>query len=186
MPSFQYLHQQPTLVAADASALLAYTFADGKGFPPSYLDFAAQLGWGRLCGLFLVYVPLGQQPASWLVQSPHIRQLMDEFYEGMEHDTFLLEPDGYEGLPRALVPFAMSENGQYLAWDANHRNAAGEFPIYVLAARMGGIYFGANDLYQFVEKCTSDAAVKTVLGPGYAALPRTFEPLPLAPTALLA
>ena len=177
MPTFEYLHQQPILVAADIPELQAYTFEDGKGFPPSYSDFATELGWGRLCGLFLVYVPLGRHPDSWLVQSPHIRQLMDEFYDEMEHDYFLLEPDGYEGLERALVPFAMSENGQYLAWDANHRNAAGEFPIYVIAARMGGIRFGADNLYQFVEKCTDDAAVKTVLGPGYTALPRTFVPL---------
>lgn len=44
VPNFQYLRQQPTLVAADASALLAHTFADGKGFPPSYIDFATELG----------------------------------------------------------------------------------------------------------------------------------------------
>jgi hypothetical protein len=178
VPTFQNLYQQP-VVAADRAALLAYTFADGKGFPPSYIDFATQLGWGRLCGLFLVYVPLGQHSDSWLVQSPHIQRLMDEFYEEMEHDPFLMEPNGYEGLERALIPFGMSENGQYLAWDANHRSAAGEFPIYVTAARMGGIRYGADNLYQFVEKCTTDPTVKTVLGPGYAALPRTFEPLPL-------
>jgi hypothetical protein len=179
MSAFHSLCQQPTLSAADISTLLTYTFADGKGFPPSYIDFAMELGWGRLCGLFLVYVPLAQQPDSWLVRSPYIRHLLDEFYDEMEHDPFFVEPDGYKGIERAPVPFGMSENGQYLAWDANHRRANGELPIYVLAARFGGIRYGATDLYQFVEKCTDNTAVKSALGPGYAALPRTFEPLRL-------
>jgi hypothetical protein len=74
----------------------------------------------------------------------------------------------------------MSENGQYLAWATNHRRDDGELPIYVLAARFGGIRYGAADLYQLVEKCTDNTAVKSALGPGYTALPRTFEPLPLS------
>jgi hypothetical protein len=52
-------------------------------------------------------------------------------------------------------------------------------PIYVLAARFGGIRYRATDLYQFVEKCTDNTAIKAVLGPGYTALHRTFEPLHL-------
>jgi hypothetical protein len=183
VPTFHHLRQQPSIVVADTSALLAYTFADSAGFPPSYLDFATELGWGRLCGLFLVYVPLGQQPDSWLVQSPRIRQFMNEFYEEID-DAFLMEPDGYLGIQQALLPFGMSENGQYLAWDTNHRGANGEMPIYVLAARFGGIRYGATDLYQFIEKCTDNTAVKTVLGPGYNALPCTFEPLPSTPPLL--
>jgi hypothetical protein len=60
MSTFHRLRQQLTLVAADIPTLLRYTFADGKGFPPSYIDFAMELGWGRLCRLFLVYIPLAQ------------------------------------------------------------------------------------------------------------------------------
>lgn len=164
-------------MAADTSYLLAHTFADGKGFPPSYIDFATELGWGRLCGLFLIYVPLKQYADSWLVQSPRIKQFMNEFYAEMEDDPFLLEPDGYMGMKQALLPFGMSEDGQYLAWDTSRRSAAGELPIYVLAARFGGIRYGASDLYQFIKKCTDDIAVKSMLGPGYTALLRTFEPL---------
>jgi hypothetical protein len=175
--SFDCLATSSAIVPADAACLQAYILADGKGFPPSYLDFATRLGWGRLCGLLLVYVPLGQHPDSWLVQSPGIRQRLEDFYQAMEHDPFLLEPDGYEGIDQWLIPFAKSENGEYLAWDLAHRSANGELPIYVVASRMAGIRYGAKNLYQFVEKCTDNAAIKTMLGPGYEALPLVFDPI---------
>ncbi|WP_310397508.1 SMI1/KNR4 family protein [Hymenobacter sp.] len=180
MHTFEHLKKQPVIAAADAEYLQAHRLADGGGFPPSYIDFATQLGWGRLCDLLLIYVPLGPYPDSWLVQSPKIRQFMNEFYQEMEHDPFLLEPDGYESIDRSLVPFGASENGEYLAWDTAHRASDGEFPIYILASRMGGIRYGAENLHQFVEKCTNDAAVKTMFGPGCSALPAIFEPLALA------
>jgi hypothetical protein len=176
--TFERLRQQQSvIVPADADYLRNHRLADGLGFPPSYLDFATQLGWGRLCGLLLIYVPLGQYPDSWLVQSPKIKQYMDEFYEETEHDPFLLEPDGYQGLERSLLPFAMSENGEYLAWDLAHRTPDGELPIYVIASRLGGIRYGAENLYRFVEKCTDDAAAKTMFGNGYQALAPIFEPM---------
>ncbi|MGI4887025.1 MAG: SMI1/KNR4 family protein [Janthinobacterium lividum] len=181
MYTFEHLKQPPAvIVPADADCLRTYKLADGNGFPPSYIDFATQLGWGRLCGLLLVYVPLGQYPDSWLVQSPRIRQSMNEFYEEMEHDPFLLEPDGYEGIERSLIPFARSENGEYLAWDVAHRDAAGELFIYVIASRMGGIRKGAENLHQFSKRCTDNAAIKTMFGPGYQALPAIFEPIDLS------
>jgi len=180
MHTFKYFKKQATTGQVDVDYLLTYQFLDRGGFPPSYVDFASQLGWGRLSGLFLVYVPLGQYSDSWLVQSPKIKQYMNGFYKDIQHDTFLLEPDGYEGIEVSLVPFAMSENGQYLAWDTSKRDRSGEFPIYVLAARLGGIRYGAKDLYQFVEKYANDADVKTALGPGYNKLPLTFEPLPIS------
>jgi hypothetical protein len=104
---------------------------------------------------------------------------MNEFYEEVEHDLLFLEPDGYAGIEQSLVHFAMSENGEYLVWDVAQRVADSEFPIYVLMARMGGIRYGAPNLYTFVEKCTDTVTVKSVLGTGYSALPLTFEPLPL-------
>ncbi|RZJ88407.1 MAG: hypothetical protein EOO60_11120 [Hymenobacter sp.] len=178
MFSFDYLKKQSVITPADNEYLLTHKLADGKGFPPSYIAFATQLGWGRLGGLFLIYVPMKQYADSWLIQSPRIKHFMNEFYVEMEGDPFLVEPDGYLGIEQALLPFGMSENGEYLAWDTNHRGATDEMPIYVLAARFGGIRYGAADLYQFIEKCTDNTAVKSALGPGYAALPRTFEPLP--------
>ena len=180
MRTFEQLKQSATVAPVDDDYLLSHKLADGTGFPNSYIDFARHLGWGRLCGLLLVYVPLGQHLDSWQVQSPRIKQFMDDFYEEMEHAPFLVEPDGYEGIERSLLPFAMSENGEYLAWDTAHRAPDGELPIYLITSRMGGIRYGAENLYQFVEKCIDDAAVKTMFGPGYKALPEVFEPLPLA------
>jgi hypothetical protein len=180
MQPFAQLKKPAAITPADSAYLRAHTLADGGGFPPSYIAFATQLGWGRLCNLLLVYVPLGQYPDSWQVQSPRIKQFMDDFYEEMEHDPFLLEPDGYEGIEQYLLPFAMSENGEYLAWDTTRRAPDGELTIYVIANRMAGIRYGAENLHQFVENCTNDAAVKTMFGPGYNALPAVFEPIALA------
>ena len=97
---FEHLRKQWAVVAADAAFLQTHQLADGQGFPPSYRAFATELGWGRLCGLWLIYVPLGPYPDSWLVQSPAIRRLMDAFYAAMEHDPLFVEPDGYAGLER--------------------------------------------------------------------------------------
>ena len=79
-----------------------------------------------------------------------------------------------------MLPFVMSESGEYLAWDVTHRDSADELPIYVIVSRMGGIRYGANDLYQFVENCTDSTAIKAMFGPGYHSLLPTFEPLPMA------
>ena len=179
MDIFEQLKNQLVIVPADTAYLQAHKLADGQGFPDSYIAFATQLGWGRLCNLWLIYVPLGQYPDSWLVQNPKIKQVMNDFYAEMEHDPFLIEPDGYEGIEYSLIPFAMSENGEYLTWDIAHRASNGELPIYVIASRLGGIRYGAENLYHFVEKCMDNIAVKTMLGTGYHALPAVFEPIPL-------
>jgi hypothetical protein len=179
MATFDLLHQQPAFVYGDSDFLRMHKFADGKGFPASYIDFAMKMGWGRLSGLFLIYIPLGQYRDSWQVQSLRIKQLMTAFYEEMEYDPLFVEPAGYPGIESTLVPFARSENGEYLAWDTAARLPNGELPIYVVTAHMGGIRFGGNSLQHFIETCTNEASVKEALGPGYSALPLTFEPLPL-------
>lgn len=167
-------------MAVDEAYLTNHQLSDKLGFPPSYQEFAREFGWGRFGGLFLIYVPLGDYPDSWPVRSPYIREAMDEFYEEMEPaDPFPLEPDGYPGLEKALLPFAMSENGEYLAWDTSQRGSDKELPIYVLAARMGSLRYGGASLHEFVERCLSGQEVKQVLGPGYPPLPPTFEPLGL-------
>ena len=180
MHLFQQLPKPLAPVAVDTKYLANHRLADSRGFPPSYQTFAREFGWGRLGGLFLIYVPLGDHPDSWLVRSPYIREVMDAFYAAMEpDDPSPLEPDGYLGLERSLLPFAMSENGQYLAWDTSKRGPDKELPIYVIASRMGGLRYGGANLNDFVEKCLSEQAVKQVLGPGYLPLPPTFEPLDL-------
>jgi hypothetical protein len=165
-------------VAVDTEYLANHRLPNNLGFPPSYQAFAKAFGWGRLGGLFLIYVPLGDYPDSWLVRSPYIREAMDAFYAEMEpDDPLLLEPDGYLSLERSLLPFAMSENGEYLAWDTSRRGPDKELPIYVIASRMGGLRYGGANLNEFVERCLSEQVVKQVLGPSYPPLPPTFEPL---------
>lgn len=168
MRTFALLLSRATTTPADADCLRTHLLADGIGFPPSYIDFATQLGWGRRCGLWLVYVPLGQYCDSWLMCSPVIEQAMKSFYaeEGDDY-LLLLEPDGYPGLRQSLVPFAMSENGAYLVWDLARRNAENELPLYVIASRMGGIHFGAENLYQFVESCPDYVAAEAAFGSRY-------------------
>jgi hypothetical protein len=179
--SFQQLPKPLAPVAVDAEYLANHRLADGLGFPPSYQEFAREFGWGCLGGLFLIYVPLGNYPDSWLVRSPCIREALDEFYAEMApDDPFSLEPDGYLGLAPSLLPFAMSENGQYLAWDISKRGPDGELPIYVIASRMGGLRYGGANLHELVERCLHEQAVKQVLGPGYPPLPPTFAPLAVA------
>jgi hypothetical protein len=175
---FQQLPRPFVVVAVDTEYLATHRLPDNLGFPPSYQTFAKEFGWGRLGGLFLIYVPLGDYPDYWPVRSSYIREAMDAFYAEMDPDDFfLLEPDGYLGLAHSLLPFAMSENGEYLAWDTSKRGSDKELPIYVIASRMGGLRYGGANLDDFVERCLSEQAVKQVLGPGYPPLPPTFEPL---------
>lgn len=165
-------------MAIDTEYLANHRLADNLGFPPSYQAFAKEFGWGRLGGLLLIYVPLGDYPDSWLVRSSYMRQALDAFYAEMEPDyPFFLEPDGYLGLECSLLPFAMSENGEYLAWDTSKRGPDEELPIYVIASRLGGLRYGGANLNEFVERCLSEQAIKQVLGPGYPPLLPTFEPL---------
>lgn len=181
MFSFSPLPRPSTPVVVDVAYLATHQLADKQGFPPSYQAFATTFGWGRLAGLFLIYVPLGAQADSWLVRSPYIRQAMDEFYQDLDaDDPFVLEPDGYLGLEKALLPFAMSENGEYLAWDTSQRRPDQELPIYVLAARMGGLRYAGATLQECIARCLDPLAVAQVLGPSYGPLPPTFEPLPLS------
>src|SRR5262249_17459215 len=93
----------------------------------------------------------------------------------LEHD-----PDGTPELAAQLFPFAMSENGEYLAWALQPERLDGasrpEYQIYCICARMAGLRYGGRDLDDLMRRLTSDA-VKRALGPGYAPLPTTFQPL---------
>lgn len=180
MSLFHPLPRPLAPVAVDTAFLATYQLADQQGFPPSYQAFAREFGWGRLGQLLLLYVPLGDYVDSWLVRSPAIRQALLACYQDADPaaDSFLWEPDGYPGLEQALLPFAKSENGQYLAWDTSHRRPDQELPIYVIAARMAGLRYAGATLDEVVARCLHPHEVRRVLGPGYAPLPPTFDPLP--------
>jgi len=64
MSFFQQLPKPLVAVAIDAEYLATHQLADSLGFPPSYQEFAKEFGWGRLGGLFLIYVLLGNYPDS--------------------------------------------------------------------------------------------------------------------------
>ena len=165
----------------DQNFLLNHKLCNDLGFPPSYIEYVCMFGWGRLCNLFLIYVPLKKtHPDSWGAGSKYIRKLMNDFYGEIEteKDIFpLLEPDGSVELVNNAIPFAMSENGEYLIWDVLNPNERGEFPIYVIASRMGGIRYGGDDLLHFIKSCIDDDEIKKVMGSGYTKLPPSFEPL---------
>jgi hypothetical protein len=124
------------------------------GFPPSYVDFVTTFGWGRLCGLYLIYVPLlnNEFPDSWEVQSKKVKSWMDDFYSvtGTNYD-FLFEPDGTSELVKNAVPFAMSENGDYLIWDVENPDERGELPIYQITPRFSGIIYCGRDLLEAIN-----------------------------------
>lgn len=50
----------------DEAFLIEHRFENGMGFPPSYIDYVKTLGYGRLCGLWNIHIPLGDHPDSWL------------------------------------------------------------------------------------------------------------------------
>jgi len=103
---------------------------------------------------------------------------MEEFYSDLDdEDLEFLLPDGSITLAENAVLFAMSENGEYLGWDIMNPDENGEFPIYVLASRMGGIRYGGKDLFDFIHSCVDDVSIKKSMGEGYNKLPLVFEPL---------
>ena len=141
----------------DKNFLKSHKIYKEIGFPPSYIDFVMEFGWGRLCGLFLVYVPLldNKFPDSWEVQSKKYKGWMDDFYgaEGKVYD-FLFEPDGTAELVKNAVPFAMSENGDYLIWDVENPDERGECPIYGITPRFSGIIYYGRDLFEAISYIT--------------------------------
>ncbi len=77
-----------------------------------------------------------------------------------------------------LIPFGISIDGHYFAWNSEEPTGSGEYAIYAIGSKMLAVRRAGRDLPEFLASC-SDARVKRVLGPGYSALPRTFRPTPL-------
>lgn len=171
MKTFQELIK-PTY-CANKQEMENFRFENGLGFPASYIDFATTCGYGRLCGFFITYIPMGNHADSWYVQTKYIKGAI---LEAIEQNLAEYEPDGSKELLERAVPFAMSENGDYLFWDITEMKD-NEYPIYVLGDPMLAIWFGANNLYEFVEKCNDSNAVKKILGSGMYPLLPTFQPL---------
>lgn len=168
----EFLHGKPSDTRADESVNEDQQFLHGP-FPPSYIDFATDWGYGRSLGLLLIHIPMGAHPDSWSVKTRWIKTKIDE---ALTEDYLDAEPDGDEALAARLVPFGTGENGQYLCWDPQTRDPDGELEIYVVSSGMAALRRGGLGLDQVLRGCT-DQRVKTILGPGYEPLKPTFEAL---------
>jgi hypothetical protein len=166
------LTRAPTVTATQFDHVLT-EFA----LPPSYRAFATRYGKGLLCGLLLVYIPLGDHCDSLATSSDELHHVIRESIDArlMEY-----EPEGSESLALRLVPFGVSENGHVLGWDPNVPTGAGEFAIYVIGSKHLAMYYGGANLYEFVARCC-DERVRETLGPGYKPLPATFAPREVRP-----
>ncbi len=173
-PSLEILG--PIGVTATESALAEVRLQAPQGFqlPRSYQRFATAYGYGLLCGLFIVYIPM-ETPDSLLERN---RVLTSVLEDGISSGLFEYEPDGSPDLARRLVPFAISENGHILAWDPEERTGSHEYAIYAIGSKLLAIRRAARTLYDFTEKCLNDS-VRSMLGSGYKPLAPTFRPYPV-------
>ena len=138
----------------DPRVLDGHRLSDGGGLPPSYGSFVRAFGWGRLFGLWLVYTPVPSGRADGLLGrgGALTTRLREEFGEWQrEGYDWAIEPDGAWDLPSRLEVFAMSENGDYLAWDTGSRDAEGELTIY-LTSRFTSLTRFGDDLHEVVER----------------------------------
>ncbi|WP_090737911.1 hypothetical protein [Paenibacillus sp. Mc5Re-14] len=162
----------------DEEFLIEHRFENGRGFPPSYIDYVKTLGYGRLCGVWNIHIPLGDHPDSWLHRYHDWRAWFDDVLESEEVlQEAALEPDGFPQLLEHAVPFASSEEDDLLVWDIQSPDKRGEFPIYALNLRTWGNFrYAAPDLYSFVEALLDRERVKSILGTHRTPFPYTFEP----------
>lgn len=73
-----------------------FRFSNGRGFPLSYREFVKKYGYGLLCNLFLIYVPLRKYCDSWSNQTKILKHTFNEFISNNWYLT--LKPDGDETL----------------------------------------------------------------------------------------
>jgi hypothetical protein len=163
----------PPTVTSDAVTLNAVRLREGFELPPSYREFATHLGYGLLCNLFIVYIPMGKHGDSLEIRS---RELTAMLKESMDEDLFEYEPDGAPELVERLIPFGISENGHTLTWDPDECDSTGECQIYVIGAKTLDVRRAAPNLANFVDRCL-DSRVKAMIGSGYQPLPPTFKPI---------
>ena len=145
-------------------------------FPPSYQQFAKEFGYGLLCGLFIIYIPFGtphhDHPDSFPVARKRLRSFFDAYFD---IELEILKDEHTRALLERAEPFAKSENGEFLFWDREHPDAAGEWPIY-LANFPVSITRVANDLPELISKVTNAATVQSVMQFTRSPLPATFSP----------
>ncbi|AZS38909.1 MULTISPECIES: hypothetical protein [Microbacterium] len=144
---------RPRAPILDADAIDDHRMDDGLGFPPSYVSFVREFGWGRLFGLWLIYTPV---PAGFgdgvLGRGRRLtEQLRDAFRESqaLGYD-WIVEPRESWDVTKRLTVFATSENGDYLAWDTGSRDGRLEMPIYH-TTRFNSLTRIGSDLFESIE-----------------------------------
>lgn len=150
---------------------------NGAAFPPSFLAYGRELGYGLLCRLVIVYLPYAgefeQHPDSWFIQSRKIKAIFEYYLDEMIN---VLEDDpAYPQLIAHGIPFARTENGEFLFWDGSKKQDNGELPIYFTDFSTG-IYHAGDSLYEFIANVTSAQHFKSVLRFTSQPLPATFKP----------
>lgn len=73
-----YIIGEP-VTQSDLIVLENFRFTNGKRFPRSYREFAKKYGYGLLCELFLIYVPLGDYCDSWENQTKILKDTFNDF-----------------------------------------------------------------------------------------------------------
>ncbi|PRB01295.1 hypothetical protein CQ047_18490 [Microbacterium sp. MYb72] len=142
---------EPTL---DEGTLTNHRLPDGAGFPPSYASFVRSFGWGRLFGLWLIYTPA---PSGFgdgvLGRGQHLTdRLHEDFDEGRtEGYDWKVEPHGSWEIAQRLMVFAMSENGDYLAWDTGARDGDDDELTIYHTTRFDSLTNIGRDLHEAIE-----------------------------------
>lgn len=166
------LTRPPTLTAS-ADELASVDLRSGFQLPASYRDFAKTFGYGLLCNLFLIYIPMGNEDSLPKRSAGMTKVNLDS----VENDWFYYKPDGSPELVRRLIPFGTSENGNFLAWDPAEPTGANEYAIYLLGARAYGVQRAASDLYEFIKILLDEHRGRALLGNAYTVIRPTFKPI---------
>jgi hypothetical protein len=173
--NLRILNNQITKV--DLQFLENFQFSNGRKFPKSYREFAKKYGYGLLCDLFIIYVPLGDYCDSWINQTSVLKETFHDF---ISNDWYLtLEPDGDESLILDAVPFGKSENGEFLFWNISSEPQKDEFDIYITDFGGIGVIKIAESMSEFINKITNlnlDSRINEFVNHS---LPQTFLPLPI-------
>lgn len=163
----------PTIIGGENAILHNFTFVNGRKFPPSYVSFVRQYGYGLSCGLFIIYIPMGDYPDSFFIRSKEIISTYQDVLNNKEELWFDVAPDLEYSKLKDLIPFGVSENGDYLFWDIMSKES--EMDIYITDFRATGFLRVARDLYDFFYKVTSPDRYKEVLPFAQEMLPNTFQ-----------
>ncbi len=157
----------------DADFIEVFRFPNGSSLPPSYKTFCLELGYGRLCKLFLIYIPLKKAHVdAWQVQNKDLKGLFQSYLNPPLYS--IASQEGAIKLIETAEPFAMSENGEFLFWDISNPLSNGEFPIY-FTDFSNGVHFAGNSLLEFINIVTHPDKFKSVLKFYQRPLEKCFE-----------